>query len=791
MKKSILRATVLLGVGLGLATRPAPAQPKATAGKVTVNGYVRDAASGEALIGATVFVKELATGTATNGYGFYSLTLPPGDYLFTYRYLGYASQDNPLALTANLTHDVNLSDERVRMEEVVVTGDKPDGNVKNTEMSVNKLDIRTIRMMPALLGEVDVVRSIQLLPGVSTVGEGASGFNVRGGGVDQNLILLDEAPVYNSSHLFGFFSVFNPDAVKDIKLLKGGIPAQYGGRLSSLLDVRMKEGNSKRFTGSGGIGTVSSRLTIEAPLIKDKSSFIVAARRSYADLFLKFNPDQANNQAYFYDLSAKVNYTINENNKVYASGYFGKDVFKFGDEFRTDWGNATATVRWNHLFSKRLFANFTGIYSNYDYRLGVPNGSQGFDWKSNIVNYSTKADFTYYLNPKNTINFGAGAILYRFQPARTTPLGDKSIFIPRVLNPQRAAEYAVYLDDEQVLSPRLSVQYGLRFSAFDYLGAATVYDYVGPDGFKKAPVNPRVFGNGESVQRYANLEPRASARYVLTETSSLKASYHRMAQYIHLISNTTAASPLDVWTPSTSNIRPEIADQVALGYFRNFRDNAYEFSVETFYKTMSNQVDYINGADLLLNDNLEGELLYGQGRAYGAEFYLKKNAGKLTGWVSYTLSRSERQINGINLGRWYPNKYDKTHNLAVVGLYALNERWTLSGNFAYGTGVATTFPNGRYEIGGVVVPHNTTDSRNNYRVPAYHRVDVAATLQGRKKAGRHWEGNWVFSVYNLYARRNAFTVYFRQNEDNPNRTEAVRLSVLATVLPSVTYNFNF
>ncbi|MBC7923469.1 MAG: TonB-dependent receptor [Ferruginibacter sp.] len=789
MKKSIL--TVLLGVWFGLAFQQAPAQPKTGGGKVTVNGYVRDAASGEALIGATVFVKELATGTATNGYGFYSLTLPPGDYLLTYRYLGYESLSNPLALTGNLTRDVNLSDQRVQMKEVVIAADKPDDNVKSTDMSVNKLDIRTIRMMPALLGEVDVVRSIQLLPGVSTVGEGASGFNVRGGGVDQNLILLDEAPVYNSSHLFGFFSVFNPDAVKDIKLLKGGIPAQYGGRLSSLLDVRMKEGNSKRLTASGGIGTVSSRLTVEAPLVKDKSSFIVAARRSYADLLLKVNPEQANNQAYFYDLSAKVNYTINENNKVYASGYFGKDVFKFGDEFRTDWGNATATVRWNHLFSKRLFANFTGIYSNYDYRLGVPTGSEGFDWKSNIVNYSTKADFTYYLNPKNTINFGASAILYRFQPAKITPLGGNSIFIPRVLNPQRATEYALYLDDEQVLSSRLSVQYGLRLSMFDYLGAATVYDYVGPDGFRKTPANPRTFGKNESVRRYANLEPRASARYTLTETSSLKASYHRMAQYIHLISNTTAASPLDVWSPSTSNIRPEIADQVALGYFRNFRDDAYEFSVETFYKTMSNQVDYINGADLLLNDNLEGELLYGQGRAYGAEFYLKKNAGKLTGWVSYTLSRSERQINGINLGRWYPNKYDKTHNLAVVGLYALNERWTLSGNFAYGTGVATTFPNGRYEQGGVVVPHNTTDSRNNYRVPAYHRVDVAATLQGRKKAGRRWESNWVFSVYNLYARRNAFTVYFRQNEDNPNRTEAVRLSVLGTVLPSVTYNFNF
>jgi len=759
--------------------------------RFTVSGYVKDAASGESLIGATVYVKELSTGTVTNSYGFYSISLPPGEYTLTYSYLGYVSQTGQLSLHADQTRDVNLSDQQVQMQELVVTGRKVDENVKSMEMSVSKLDIRTVKTMPALLGEVDVVRSIQLLPGVSTVGEGAAGFNVRGGGVDQNLILLDEAPVYNSSHLFGFFSVFNPDAVKDLRLLKGGIPAMYGGRLSSLLDVRMKEGNSKRLTASGGIGTVSSRLTVEAPIIKDKSSFVIAARRSYADLFLKLIPEQRENQAYFYDLSAKVNYTLNSKNKLFLSGYFGKDAFKFSDQFQMNWGNATATVRWNHLFSSRLFANFTGIYSNYDYGLGVPQGANGFDWSSKIINYSTKADFTYYLNTKNTISFGASGILYKFQPATITPLGDKSIFIPRQLNDQQALEYAIYADNEQTLSSRLSVQYGLRFSVFDYIGAATVYDYEGPVGYKKRPFNPQTFGSGESVQRYGNLEPRVSVRYNLTENSSVKASYNRMAQYIHLISNTTAASPLDVWSPSTKNIKPEIADQVALGYFRNLKDNAYELSVEGFYKTMSNQIDYINGAELLLNQHLEGELLYGKGRAYGAEFYLKRNTGRLTGWVSYTWSRSERQIDGINNNAWYVAKYDKTHNLSVVGMYALNDRWTLAGNFAYGTGVATTFPNGRYEHGGIVVPHNTDNSRNNYRVPAYNRLDISATLKNRTKPGRKWESEWVFSIYNLYARRNAFTVYFQQNENNPSKTEAVRLSVFGSMLPSVTYNFKF
>ncbi len=769
----------------------------------TLSGHIRDAANGEGLIGAIVQVEGQGVGATTNEYGFYSLTLKEGDYSLRYSYLGFASQTRKIDLQANQKIDIQLATEDIQMQEVIVTDTPPDQNVSSMDMGVSKMEMKTIKAMPALLGEVDVIRSIQLLPGVSTVGEGASGFNVRGGGVDQNLILLDEAPVYNASHLMGFFSVFNPDAVKDVKLVKGGIPAQYGGRLSSLLDVRMKEGNAKQFAASGGIGTISSRLTLEGPIQKDKSSFIIAGRRSYADLFLKLSGDEdmKNNQLYFYDLSAKTNFTLGPKDRLFLSGYFGNDAFRFqssdGDfSAKLRWGNKTGTIRWNHLFSDRLFANFTGIYSHYDYLLGVPTGSQAFEWTSHIYNYSGKADFTYYLNVRNTLSFGANLIHYRFHPGEAKPLGNESFFNPYILQQQRGVEYAAYVDNEQSLGQRLSLQYGLRFSAYDFTGPQTVFDYEGPVGQRKKPVNERTYKAGESIALYTNLEPRFSMRYSLTPGSSLKASYNRMAQYVHLISNTTAASPLDIWAPSTNNIKPELADQVALGYFRNLNDDQIETSAEVFYKTMQNQIDYVPGAETLLNQQLEGDLLYGKGRAYGLELYVRKNTGRLNGWVSYTLSRSERKIEGINNHQWYPAKYDRRHMLSVVGIYALNKRLSLSGNFAYNTGVATTFPNARYEIDGgkLTVPHNTDGTRNNYRVPAYHRLDLSLTLQSKKNETRRWQGEWVFSVYNVYSRRNAFTVYFRQNDERDDittQTEAVRLSILGSILPSVTYNFTF
>ncbi|WP_266368655.1 TonB-dependent receptor [Tellurirhabdus rosea] len=765
--------------------------------RVTVSGYIKDAANGEGLIGATVQVRGQSLGAAANEYGFYSLTLPKGSYELVWSYVGYEPLTRTVALTAGQKMDVQLKSADVQMQEVVVKTTKPEQNVTSLEMGVSKLEMKTVKAMPALLGEVDVVRSIQLLPGVSTVGEGATGFNVRGGNIDQNLILLDEAPVYNSSHLLGFFSVFNPDAVKDLKLVKGGIPAQYGGRLSSLLDVRMKEGNSKQFSVSGGIGTVSSRLTVEGPIRKDKSSFIVTGRRSYADLFLKASPNQdlRNNIAYFYDLTVKVNNTIGPKDKVFVSGYFGADVFSLkspdSGDFRMSWKNKTATVRWNHLFSDRLFANFTGVYSDYYYNLGVPSGPQAFDWTSNIYNYSGKADFTYYLSTRNTVSFGAQAIRHRFTPGNVKQEREGSIVNPISMPEKHAMEYAAYLDNEQSIGRKLSLQYGLRLSAYQYLGAGTTYDYVGEPNRKLTPTNPQTYGKNEAIATYANLEPRFSLRYSVDASSSIKATYNRTAQYIHLISSSTAASPLDLWYPTTSNVKPERADQVAVGYFRNFKENAIEASVEGFYKTMENQIDYRDGAQTLLNEHLEGDLMYGRGRAYGAEFYLKKNTGRLNGWVSYTLSRSERKVAGLSNDEWYAAKYDRRHMLSVVGIYNLNKRLSLSANFAYNTGVATTAPNARYEWDGMTLPHNTTNNRNAFRVPAYHRLDLSATLQGKRNPTRRWQGEWVFSVYNAYGRRNAFTVYFRQAENNPQQTEAVRLSILGAVLPSVTYNFKF
>ena len=771
--------------------------PGVKADKFTLSGTVKDAANGEVLAGAGLYVKEVPNaGTSSNVYGFYSLTLPKGNYTLIVSYLGFTLRSVQVELSENRTLDVQLSEEQKQLQEVTITEDRPQDNVEATQMSVNKLDIRTIKAMPALLGEIDVIRSIQLLPGVSTVGEGATGFNVRGGGVDQNLILQDEAPVYNSSHLFGFFSVFNPDAVKDIKLFKGGIPAQYGGRLSSVLDVRLKEGNAKRLSGTGGIGTVSSRFTLEAPIVKDKSSFIISARRTYADLFLKLSPNEAQRSSilYFYDASAKWNYNLNKNNTIYISGYFGRDVFKFSDQFKLNWGNTTGTIRWNHIFNPRLFANLTLLYSNYDYLLGVPTGTQSFEWKANIQNFSGKADLTYYLNTKNTINFGFGAIHHNFQPGVVKPIDVNTIFAPYELNRQYGIEYGAYLENEQRLTPRFTLQYGLRMSAFDYRGPNTIYDYTGTDGERKTDVNPRSYGNN-SIVTYWNPEPRLAARFGIDNQNSIKLSYNRTVQYIHLISNTTAASPLDIWQPSTNNLKPETADQVAIGYFRNLKDNTFEASVEAYYKTLSNQIDYINGAQVLLNKQLEGDLLYGRGRAYGIEFYLKKNSGKLNGWISYTLARTEKQIDGISNNDWYAAKYDRRHNLSVVAIYDLNKKWSFSAIFSYLTGVATTFPNSRYQYEGLVVPHNSDNTRNNYRVPAYHRLDLSATLHPQHQVGKV-KGEWVFTIYNLYSRKNPFSVYFRQKSDDKSltpspTTEAVRISIFGSIIPSVTYNFHF
>ena len=768
--------------------------------KVTLSGYIKDASNGETLIGATVYIMETQQGATSNEYGYYSISVSPGAYTVEYAYLGFESVRETLTLDESTIRNIELGEAAAQLDEIIVTGEAADRNVTDIEMSVSKLDIKTIKGVPALLGEVEVIRSLQLLPGVTSVGEGASGFNVRGGSIDQNLVLLDEAPVFNSSHLFGFFSVFNPDAIKDVKLYKGGIPARYGGRISSILDVRMKEGNSKHFAMDGGVGFIFSRLSIEAPIVKDKASFIVAGRRSYIDVLAKpfLNDGLEGSILNFYDLTLKTNYNINENNRVYLSGYFGRDNFGFGNAAGFNWGNSTGTLRWNHLFNERLFSNFTVYFSDYDYKINFGEDAiNSFTWKANIENYSAKPEFTYFINPRNLLRFGGQAIVYTFTPGNAVGVSEGETSDVS-LDDKYAMESAVYAEMEQDLGAKFSLNYGLRLSHFNFTGKGNAYTYGEAEpGDRRPVVGVENYGQWESIETYLNLEPRLSIKYQLNDFSSLKASYNRTSQYIHLISNTTASTPVDVWTPSTNNIKPQLGDQVAVGYFRNFLNNTYELSSELYYKKMQNIVDYVDGADLLLNEFLEGDLLAGEGRAYGWELQVKKTKGDFTGWVSYTLARTERLVEGINQDDWYPSRFDQLHNLSINGFYELNDRWSLSGTFVFNSGTPTTFATSRYEQQGFIVPHNAIDARNNVRIPNYHRLDIGATLKGRKKSPEDkWVGDWVFSIYNLYNRRNPFSIYFRQDGDRvlpeaPTSTEAIQLSVVGSFIPSISYNFRF
>ncbi len=765
--------------------------------KATVSGYLKDSKNGESLIGVTVYKKGSTLATSTNAYGFYSLTLPKGQDTLVLSYIGYKTIFIPINLTANQTISMELSEETTELSEVEVSSEKEDKNVTSLEMGVAKLDIKQIQKMPALLGEVDIIKSIQLLPGVTTVGEGASGFNVRGGNIDQNLVLMDEAPVYNSSHLFGFFSIFNPDAVKDVKLIKGGIPAQYGGRASSVLDIRMKEGNNKKLEVNGGLGTIFSRISIEAPLIKNKASFIIAGRRSYIDvlakpLLEKRQPDLKDARFYFYDLTAKFNWRINDKNTVFASGYLGRDVFGAG--FKFNWGNTTGTLRWNHIFNSKLFMNLTSFYSNYKYELGfkADGTSQKFDWTSNIINYSLKPDFTYYLNSKNTIRFGAQGILYTFKPGNATITSQDGNVSNISQDYQYGAEYAGYIDNEQKLSNRFTLQYGVRWSFFNYIGKGTKYTYRDTIPNQSLPLDKEEkIAQGKTIKMYNNPEPRLALNYTINDKSSIKFGYNRMSQYLHIVSNTAASTPLDIYTPVTNNVKPLISDQVTLGYFRNFKDNMFETSAEIYYKNLQNQLDYVDNANLLLNKYLESDLIQGKGRAYGLEVYVKKAKGRLNGWVSYTLSKTERKVRGISNEDWFLSKYDRTHNTNVVLIYDLSKRWSFSANFVYQTGTPATFPTAKLEVQGYVIPYNTENKRNNYRNTPYHRADIGITYNFKKNERRRWKSTIVLSVYNVYNRRNAFSIYFRNNPDYPINTEAVRYSVVGSIIPAITYNFKF
>ncbi len=760
--------------------------------KVTLSGYIHDASNGETLIGATVFIDELKTGTVSNEYGFYSVSVDPGIYHMRYSYLGYDTYELLIDLTTYKKQIVELVPEGYQLEEVVISADADNMNVSNVEMSVNSLEMQTIKKMPTLLGEVEVLRSIQLLPGVSSVGEGASGFNVRGGSIDQNLVLLDEAPVYNSSHLFGFFSVFNPDAIKDVKLLKGGIPSRYGGRLSSILDVRMKEGNNKNLSVKGGVGAIFSRLSVEAPILKDKASFIVAGRRSYIDILAApfLNDELADSRLNFYDLTAKVNYKIDESNRVFLSSYFGRDNFGFGNQAGFNWGNSTLTLRWNHLFSDKLFSNFTVYTSDYDYQIDFGDDAiNNFTWDARIVNYSIKPEMSWFVNPQNLIRFGGQGIFYRFEPGNAVGVSE-GVAHDLSVDDKFALEGALFIENKIDLSSSIAINYGLRWSYFNYIGAGRSYTFgEAPRGLRRPVLSSTTYEQWESIQTYSNLEPRISMKFQLSEDKSVKASYNRMAQYIHLISNTTASTPVDIWTPSTNNLKPQIADQWAVGYFQNLNQNTYEFSAELYYKQYAQLLDYIDGADLLLNEFLDGDLLEGKGRSYGVELMLKKSKGRFSGWASYTIARTERLVEGINNNEWYPSRYDQTHNLSLTGFYELADRWSLSSNFVLISGTPATFPTTRFEQQGYIIPYNLNETRNNVRIPVYHRLDISATLQGKKNLERRWQSEWVFSIYNIYSRRNPFSIYFKQGENTT--TEAIRLSVIGNFIPSVSYNFKF
>jgi hypothetical protein len=770
--------------------------------KYTLSGTVIDGNSNETLIGVNVVVTELKTGVTTNEYGFYSITLPKGTYTVQVSYLGYKTIEQTLNMNQNIKNNFNLFGNETTLKEVIISDNKTKIDIKKPEMSVNKLSISAIKKMPVVLGEVDVLKSILLLPGVTNAGEGASGFNVRGGGADQNLILLDEATIFNSSHVFGFFSVFNPDAIKDLKLYKGGIPARFGGRASSVLDIYQKDGNSKDFHVNGGIGLISSRILAEGPLVKDKGSFLIGGRSSYAHLFLKLSEEQKDNAAYFYDLNTKLSYKLNPNNSLYLSGYFGRDVFSLRDSFSNIYGNTTVNLRWNHLFSEKLFSNLSLIYSDYYY--GLDLDFVGFKWDSGIKNYNIKYDFKNYISDKFKLNYGLNSIYYEFNPGTIRPSKPDSGINFAQLDKKYAFEPALYLNADHDITNKISLSYGLRYSMFYRLGTSDVnlYQDNNPVLFnpelkiyeKATPIGQKSFSRNQVIESFNYLEPRFSAAYQINDEQSIKASYNRMVQYLQLISNTSSPTPLDIWTPSDNFIKPQIADQVALGFFKNFSNDQYSFEVETYYKKVQNRLDYIDGADLIANNAIEQIILNGQLRSYGLELLLRKNEGKLNGWISYTLSRSEQQTpgrtpleTGINNGQWYNSVYDKLHNLAVTSSYTLNDKWSFGANFALQSGQPVTFPTGQYEYLGIVVP--SYGLRNKNRLPAYHHLDIAATLTPKSNANRQWKGEWVFSIYNLYNRRNAASINFRQNADT-GANEAVRTSIFG-VVPAVSYNFKF
>ncbi len=756
--------------------------------KFVVNGNLKDQLTGEVIIRAVVRIEELPNlGVLTNEYGFYAIALPKGKYNLLITQLGYEKYKQQVTLEENISLNIFLKPANLLKEVVVESGRKND-NLLKAQMGTESLDIKAINKIPVIFGEKDILKTLQLLPGVKSAGEGNSGFYVRGGSADQNLILLDEAPVYNASHLLGFFSTFNSDAIKDVTLIKGNTPAQYGGRLSSVLDVKMKDGNNQELNVNGGIGLIASRISVEGPLQKDKSSFIISGRRTYADAFLIGSEEFKGTVLYFYDLNMKANFKIDAKNKLFISGYFGRDELGLKNAFGIDWGNKTGTIRWNRIVSSRLFLNTSLIFSDYNYNVKLKNGPTNFNINSNIKDLNLKQDYTFYVNPRNTLRFGFNSILHTITP--TTFSG--TVTSSNTKEGRNGLENAIYLSNYYKANDNLSLDYGMRFSAYSLMGGDIYNQYEGEKIINSIKIGKYSFG-----KTYLNPEPRITSNYRLNDVVSLKAGYARNVQHLHLLSNATASTPADQWIGNSYNILPEIADQISIGYVQGFKKNNYELSTELYYKNIQNQVDYKNGADIYTVKDVESQLLYGIGRAYGLEFLLKKKEGQFTGWISYTLSKTERKINGINENNWYNAKQDRTHDLAVVGVYTLNPRWSVSGVFVYNTGDAVTFPTGKYQIQGhsygfqYGIQGQTVyqyASRNANRIPNNHRMDLSVTYD--KKKTKRIQESWNFSLYNVYGRENAYQINFEEDPTDPTRTQIIQTALFRWI-PSVTYQFKF
>ena len=767
--------------------------------KFLLHGTVHVAVTEERLAGVNIWFPELQTGTTTNEYGFFSLRLPSGTQVLEVSYLGYLPQRMDLVIEENRKVKFALTPAAEDLKEVIISENADRTRIFDAQMGTARLKVSRIKEIPVIFGEVDIIKALTLLPGVSNAGEGSSGFNVRGGAADQNLILLDEATIYNGSHLFGLFSIFNPDAIRDLTLYKGGIPAKYGGRVSSVLDIYQKKGNTREFGIEGGLGLISSRLLVEGPLKEGNSSFLIGGRASYAHLFLKLSDNE--NSAYFYDLNTKVSTQVNDKNTILFSGYFGRDVFQISQSFINRYGNSIFNLRWNSILRENLFSNLSLIYSDYYY--GLTLNYVGFDWSSGIKNANIKYDLEHHISNKTTLNYGIHNTWYGFNPGRISPSDKNSGINPDQLTKKYAFENALYLDVEQDISQKVEARYGLRLSNFLRMGQSYflyprneallynenlgIYEEATPSGIQQL--------DRASVDRdFWNLEPRLSLSYRLDDDQVLKIGYNRMTQYIHLITNTSSPTPLDVWAPSGRYLAPQKLDQFSAGYYRLFGDESYALEMETFYKDLRNRIDYIDGANLIANNAIERVILPGMGRAYGLEVLFKKSTGSFTGWLAYTWSRSEQRTPGrtkkepgINNGQWYPTPYDKEHDLSLSLLYRINNRWNISSNFIFQTGLPATFPTGFYEYENLNVPVFAT--RNSNRLPAYHRLDLAATFRPSDDPAKRFQSSWSFGIYNVYNRHNAASISFRRNEDT-DKNEAVRLSLFG-IVPAVTYNFKF